>query len=99
MKGTLVNKVGVVFTSTSTPHGGQETTLLTMMIPLAHLGTILVPPGYTDPIFFQAGSPYGPTSVSGPEAKNPPTEADLAAARHTGKRAATIAAALKKGLA
>jgi len=62
-KGALVNKVGVVFTSTSTPHGGQETILLTMMIPLAHF--------WDDP----------------------------RAARHTGKRAETIAAALKKGLA
>ena len=47
------------FTSTNTPHGGQETTILTIYITLMHFGGIIVPPGYTDPLKFVDGNPYG----------------------------------------
>lgn len=94
-KGQLANKVGSAFTSTSSPHGGNESTILTLNNVMSHFGMILVPPGYTDPIFFQAGTPYGATSVSGPNSDHPPTENDLIAARHQGKRVAEIAQKLK----
>jgi NAD(P)H dehydrogenase (quinone) len=64
-KGLLVDKVGSAFSSVATPHGGHETTLWSIMTPMANLGLIIVPPGYTDPIMFQGGSPYGATSTTG----------------------------------
>lgn len=97
MEGSLVDKVCSTFTSTSTTHGGNEATLLSMYIPLMHLGMIPVAPGYADPVTFSAGTPYGASSVSGPEADQPPTENDLAAARFAGKRATERALMLKLG--
>jgi NAD(P)H dehydrogenase (quinone) len=85
--GKLVNKVGAAFTSVSTAHGGHETTLWSIMTPMANLGMILAPPGYTDPVMFSGGSPYGATATTGGA---PPGEGDLAAARHQGKRVATV---------
>ena len=86
-KGKLVNKVGAAFTSVSTQHGGHETTLWSIMTPMANLGMILVPPGYSDAVMFAGGSPYGATATTGAGA---PGEADLAAARHQGKRVAEV---------
>ena len=94
-RGALVNKVGGTFVSTSTMHGGNETTHLTLFNTMAHFGMVIVPPGYSDPIFFQAGTPYGASSVSGASSDQPPTENDLTAARHQGKRIVQIAAKLK----
>jgi NAD(P)H dehydrogenase (quinone) len=85
--GRLVNKVGSAFTSVSTQHGGHETTLWSIMTPMANLGMLLVPPGYSDPVMFAGGSPYGATATTGAGA---PGEADLAAARHQGKRVAEV---------
>ena len=93
-RGALNGKAGSAFVSTSTLHGGQETTILTLFAPMAHLGLIIVPTGYTDPIFFQASTPYGASTASG-QTNNPPTEHDLIAAVHQGKRVAQVAAALK----
>lgn len=93
-QGKLVGKAGSAFTSTSTPHGGNESTILSLYNPMAHLGLILVPLGYADPILFRAGTPYGASSVSGQEGA-PPTEDDLAVARFQGKRVAQVARALK----
>jgi NAD(P)H dehydrogenase (quinone) len=87
-QGLLVDKVGAAFTSVSTPHGGHETTLWSIMTPMANLGMIIVPPGYSDPVMFKGGSPYGATATTGAAA---PTPDDLAAARHQGKRVATVA--------
>ena len=67
--------------------GGHETTLWSIMTPMASLGLILVPPGYTDAAMFAGGSPYGATATTGASS---PTEADLAAARHQGRRVATV---------
>jgi len=94
-RGALNGKVGSAFTSTSTTHGGNETTILSLYPPLAHLGFIIVPTGYSDPILFAAGTPYGASSVSG-QTSIPPTENDLAVARVQGRRVAEVAAALKK---
>lgn len=86
-RGALVNKVGAAFTSVSTPHGGHETTLWSIMTPMANLGLIIVPPGYSDAVMFAGGSPYGATATTGAGA---PGETDLAAARHQGKRVAEV---------
>lgn len=95
-QGKLVGKVGSAFTSTSTPHGGNESTLLTMYNFMAHLGLVIVPLGYADPILFIAGTPYGASSVSGQD-NTPPTENDRAVADFQGRRVAQIARALKEG--
>ena len=93
-QGRLNGKAGAVFCSTSTPHGGNETTLLSMYAPLAHLGLIIVPTGYADPAMFKAGTPYGASAISGnPPA--PPTAEDLDAARWEGRRVVLVARALK----
>ncbi|MDQ2800162.1 MAG: NAD(P)H:quinone oxidoreductase [Armatimonadota bacterium] len=93
-QGKLVGKAGSAFTSTSSPHGGNESTIISLYNPMAHLGLILVPLGYGDPVMFQAGTPYGASSVSG-QGPNPPTENDLAVARYQGRRVAQVARALK----
>ena len=89
-KGLLADKVGSAFTSVQTAHGGHETTLWSIMTPMANLGLIIVPPGYTDPVMFAGGSPYGATATTGAGAGV--SDADLAAARHQGKRVATVTA-------
>ena len=94
MRGALNGKAGSAFTSTATPHGGNESTLLSMWTPMAHLGLVIVPTGYTDPALFKAGTPYGASSVSGQD-NAPPTEDDLAVARHQGRHVARVARSLK----
>jgi NAD(P)H dehydrogenase (quinone) len=94
LQGGLAGKVGAAFTSTSTPHGGQEMTILTMLLPMMHHGMILVTPGYLDPATFVAGSPYGASSVSGGDSMQPPTENDMHVARHLGRRVAQTASEL-----
>ncbi|ORB86222.1 NAD(P)H:quinone oxidoreductase, type IV [Mycobacterium kansasii] len=63
-EGKLADKVYAAFTSSNTLHGGQETTLLTLYVTLMHFGGIIVPPGYTDPLKFVDGNPYGASLVS-----------------------------------
>lgn len=99
MEGKLVNKVGSVFTSAGSVHGGQELTTFTMLAPLIHLGMVIVTPGYADAVMFAGGAPYGATSTSGPQADQGPSEQDLAAARFQGRRVAELTTALKRGLA
>ena len=98
-EGKLFGKVGAAFTSTSTPHGANEVTLITMFMPMYHHGMIVVTPGYGDPGVFEAGSPYGATSVSGPMSDKPPTEKDLQVARFQGRRVAEVAKALSSSRA
>jgi len=99
LEGKLIGKVGAAFTSTSTLHGGQESTILSMYNPMIHHGMIIAGVPYSETRLFNmeigGGSPYGPSSVSGPEADRPPTENDLAIARTLGKRVAEIARKLK----
>ena len=83
-RGALVNKVGAAFSGAATPHGGQEQTLHNIMTFMMHQGMIIAAPGYTDAVFFKAASPYGATAT------NAPTDDDLAAARHVGKRVAEV---------
>ena len=93
-QGKLNGKAGGVFTSTATPHGGNETTITSLYNPLAHLGFVIVPTGYLEPATFQAGTPYGASHVAGQSA-SPPTEAEAAVARFLGKRVTDVAKALK----
>ena len=99
VKGTLVDKVGSVFTTNSTAHSGKESTLLTMMVPLLHHGMVIVGVPQTVPETNVAGSYYGATSTSGPRSEIPPTAADLAVARAQGKRVAEVAGAIVRGKA
>lgn len=100
LTGLLVGKVAGVFCSTSTLHGGQETTLVSMMVPLFHLGFIIhgLPYAEAEQMSMQeihGGSPYGASSVSGPNADRPPTEIDLTLARALGRRVAIAAGKLR----
>jgi NAD(P)H dehydrogenase (quinone) len=87
-QGKLADRVVGVFTSASTLHGGQETTIASLFNVFAHWGAIIVPLGYTDEAIFTAGNPYGASSTG------EPTEEELAAARHQGRRIAEKAEAL-----
>ncbi|CAA9246184.1 MAG: NAD(P)H dehydrogenase (quinone), Type IV [uncultured Acetobacteraceae bacterium] len=93
-QGRLNGKAGSVFGSTSTPHGGNESTLISMYNPMAHLGLVIVPLGYADPAMYKAGTPYGASAVSFNQAK-PPTDDDREVARFQGRRVAFVARALK----
>lgn len=96
VQGHLANKVYSAFTASNTPHGGQESTLLALSNTFYHWGGIIVPPGYTDPIQFQAGNPYGVSHVAN---DGPPSEVTLQAARYQARRLVETAAALKAGRA
>ncbi len=94
LQGSLVNKIAGFFTSTGTPHGGQEITLLTMMIPLMHHGMILVPAGYTSPginTTLEGGTPYGPSTLAGIDGSRQPNEDERRIAYDYGMRVAEIA--------
>lgn len=95
-QGRLAGKVCSAFTSSGTAHGGQESTLLALSNTFYHWGGIIVPPGYTDPIQFRTGNPYGTSHVAGAGA---PGDEVLQAARHQARRVVDTAAALKAGRA
>lgn len=88
-QGRLADKVYTAFTSSQTKHGGQESTLLAMHTTFAHLGGIIVPPGYTDQLKFNDGNPYGVGKVTGQSADL--DDDDLAALDHLAKRAIDVA--------
>lgn len=91
-QGQLAGKATTGFTSASNKHGGNESTLLALYNTMYHWGTIVVAPGYTDPIVYAAGgNPYGTAHHSH---GNPLNDAVLAAARHQGQRLATVAGRL-----
>lgn len=97
LSGQLVNKPAAVFSSTASLHGGQETTLLSMMLPLFHLGFILVGIPYTVPELNSTrtgGTPYGATHFTGPDGKNPVSEEEQRLCFAMGKRLAEITAKL-----
>ncbi|MGB2770087.1 MAG: NAD(P)H:quinone oxidoreductase [Candidatus Zixiibacteriota bacterium] len=100
-KASLVGKVGSVFTSSNTQHGGQESTIVSFHYTLLHQGMIIVGLPYT----FQGqsrmdeitgGSPYGASTIAGPKGDRWPSENELEAARFQGKHVATITAKLAK---
>jgi NAD(P)H dehydrogenase (quinone) len=99
MRGALNGKVGAAFVSTASQHGGQETTLFSVITNLLHLGLVVVGLPYS----FQGqlgidevagGSPYGATTIAGGKGERQPSETDLAGARFQGALVATTAAKL-----
>ncbi|MGW1158658.1 NAD(P)H:quinone oxidoreductase [Streptomyces sp. NPDC002513] len=96
-QGKLANKVYSGFATTATTHGGQESTLLALYNSIHHFGGIIVSPGYTDPVKFIDGNPYGTSHVDA-QGNNPIGDTTRNAARHQAERVIQIAAALKAGL-
>ncbi|MCB2149406.1 MAG: NAD(P)H:quinone oxidoreductase [Deltaproteobacteria bacterium] len=99
-QGALVGKVGSVFTSSATQHGGQESTILSFHTTLLHHGFVIVGLPYA----FQGqmrideitgGSPYGASTIAGGSGERMPSENELAGARFQGRHVAAIAAKLK----
>ncbi|MFI0544905.1 NAD(P)H:quinone oxidoreductase [Streptomyces sp. WSLK1-3] len=95
--GKLADKVYSGFVTTGTAHGGQESTLLALYNSVQHFGGILVSPGYTDPVKFVDGNPYGTSHVDG-QGANPVGEDTRNSAHHQAERLVRIAAAVKAGL-
>ena len=98
ISGGLVGKPATVFSSTGSLHGGQETTLLSMMLPLIHHGMLLIGIPYTEPGLFEkegGGTPYGATHVAGEKNDLPVTKNEKELCFAAGKRLATIAKKLK----
>jgi NAD(P)H dehydrogenase (quinone) len=94
LKGALCGKPAAVFTSTSSMHGGQETTLLSMMLPLLHHGMLIVGLPYTEPDLLtttNGGTPYGASHVAGATSDRPVTEAEKRLCIALGKRLAETA--------
>lgn len=94
LSGSLVGKPAGVFTSTSSLHGGQESTLLSMMLPLLHHGMLItgLPYAEADLISTQSGgTPYGPTHVSGSDSARPLTDEEKRLCFALGKRLAQLA--------
>ncbi len=92
-RGALAGKVGGAFATASWPHGGSEVVTLSLYAPMAHLGMVILPTGYTDEAMLEAGSPYGASAIGGAENRAPRDE-DLDAARHQGRRTVAITSAL-----
>ena len=95
--GTLVGKPAGVFTSTATMHGGQESTLLTMQVPLLHHGCVIVGIPFTEAALNstrQGGTPYGASHFAGLGDEPQPTDEEAQLARALGRRVATVAAKL-----
>ena len=98
MKGTLIGKPAGVFCSTSSLHGGQESTLLSMMTPLLHHGMVITGVPYSEQALLDTrsgGTPYGPTHVAGTDSDPSLTDHEISLARALGKRLATLARQLK----
>lgn len=98
-KGVLNGKVGAAFTSTASQHGGQETTLFSLITNLLHFGMVIVGLPYShqgqmtmDEIV--GGAPYGATTIASGDGSRQPSEIELAGARHQGELVATTAAKL-----
>jgi NAD(P)H dehydrogenase (quinone) len=95
--GTLVGKPAGVFTSTATMHGGQEATLLSMLLPLLHHGCVIAGIPYTEPALNatrSGGTPYGASHVAGHDDDPQPSDHEAELARALGRRIATLAARL-----
>jgi NAD(P)H dehydrogenase (quinone) len=101
-KGALVGKVGAAFTSTATQHGGQETTLFSIITNLLHFGMTMVGLNYSGSparcgsTKIVGGAPYGASTIAAATAARQPSETELAGARFLGRHVATIAGKLAK---
>ncbi len=97
LSGAMINKPAAVFTSTSSMHGGQETPLLSMMLPLMHHGMVIVGIPYSETDLLhtkEGGTPYGPSHLAGVDSALPVTDTEASLCRAQGKRLASIARAL-----
>lgn len=104
LAGSLIGKVGSVFASSATQHGGQESTILSFHTTLLHQGMIIVGLPYSEQrqmtvSEISGGSPYGASTIAGPDGSRLPSENELAMARFQGRHVAEIAAALVRGRA
>jgi NAD(P)H dehydrogenase (quinone) len=102
MKGALIGKVGSVFTSSATQHGGQESTILSFHTTLLHQGMVIVGVPYSEQrqmtiSEISGGSPYGASTITGGDGSRQPSANELAIARFQGRHVATIASQLKRG--
>jgi NAD(P)H dehydrogenase (quinone) len=102
MKGGLIGKIGSVFTSTATQHGGQESTILSFHTTLLHQGMVIVGVPYSEQrqttiSEVSGGSPYGASTITGGDGLRQPSANELAIARFQGRHVATIAGQLKRG--
>ncbi|MDB5370447.1 MAG: hypothetical protein JWP20_2005 [Roseomonas sp.] len=100
----LVGKVGSVFVSTASQHGGQETTITSTIVNLLHFGMTIVGLPYTekrqlDLSVVTGGSPYGATTIAGGDGSRQPSEAELEMARSQGRHVAEVTGALVRGRA
>jgi len=99
LSGALIGKPAAVFTSTSSLHGGQEATLLSMMIPLLHHGALLLGLPYSETQLMHTtsgGTPYGASHFAGPDNKNPLSEDEKALCKALGRRLAETALKIRK---
>jgi len=99
MKGSLIGKIGSVFASTGTQHGGQETTITSFHTTLLHHGMVIVGVPYSESGLLHmadvtGGTPYGATTLAGPDGSRQPSENELKIARYQGKHVAEIASKL-----
>lgn len=100
-KGALVGKVGSVFASTASQHGGQETTLTSFHTTLLHHGMVIVGVPYAEPGLLNmenisGGTPYGATTITGSDGSRQPSENELKIALHQGKHVTELASKLAK---
>jgi len=98
MQGKLADKVYSGFVTSATAHGGQESTLLALYNSIHHFGGLVVSPGFTDPVKYVDGNPYGTSHVDA-QGTNPIGDDTRNAAHHQAERVVRFAAALKAGLA
>jgi NAD(P)H dehydrogenase (quinone) len=102
LAGGLIGKVGSVFASTASQHGGQETTITSFHTTLLHHGMIVVGVPYSEPRLVQmeeisGGTPYGATTLAGPDGSRAPSANELAIARFQGRHVAEITRRLVAG--
>ena len=100
----LVGKVGSVFTSTASQHGGQETTLVSTIVNLMHLGMTIVGTPYTEKRLtnideVMGGTPYGSSTIAGGDGSRQPSDDEIEIAKSQGRHVAQVAMAIKKGTA
>jgi len=101
LQGKLVGKIGSVFVSTGSQHGGQETTITSFHTTLLHHGMVVVGLPYSHPGLFvldevSGGTPYGASTIAGPQGQRQPSENELSIARFQGEHVAKLAAKLAR---
>lgn len=99
LSGAMIDKPAAVFTSSSSLHGGQESTLLSMILPLLHHGMLITGLPYSEPGLMSTesgGTPYGASHWAGPDNSRPVDEQEAALCRALGRRVAKIAAGLSR---